>query len=176
MASILRPGVLNRKNLLRGSYAFFKYILGVIIFSLKGRLFISRRSLSPVIRMSAPASRQHSRTKLSSGSRQIDNLFLGETTRALDTKAAIPAINALNCSLSIFFFAKRSRGTLRYSFRSDGETQIWASSNAFTIDFLGRPPKANAEMITEVSMMTLSFLSVRLPPNGFHGVLNIING
>jgi hypothetical protein len=92
------------------SYRFLIYILGVHISSLKGRLPISRRSLSPVISIFAPASRQHSRMKLSFGSRQTDSFFLGAITTALDTKAEIPAIKALNCSLLILFFVNSSRG------------------------------------------------------------------
>jgi hypothetical protein len=46
----------------------------------------------------------------------------------------------------------------------------------FIRDFLGVPPKANAEMITLVSIITLSFLFVRLSPYCFHGIFNITNG
>ena len=50
-----------------------------------------------------------------------------------------------------------------------------ASSNAFITALLGVPPKARAEIITVVSITILFLLSVCLPPDGFHGFLNIID-
>lgn len=85
------PKVLNPPRKARG-----ETILNFEISVFKLVLSISRRSLSPVIRKSALAAAQHSRSILSSLSLQIDNLFFGVTTLALITNEAIPERSDLN--------------------------------------------------------------------------------
>lgn len=69
---------------------------GVNIVRANGRAFKSRRSLSPVIRKSAPDSRQHSSSILSDGSLQTEIFFRGWTTIVFVTKVAKPEINAFS--------------------------------------------------------------------------------
>jgi len=77
-------------------YASLMNLLDDKILNLEGSLPMAKRSLSPVIRKFAFASRQHSSSMLSSGSLQIDKLFAGWTSFALEIKAAMPEISAFN--------------------------------------------------------------------------------
>ena len=139
----------------------------------KGSVAMVSKSLSPLIRQSARAARQHSRTMLSSGSLLILSFLRGSTTVAAETTVAIPAMRISNCPALILPAAKSSCGTSRYSRRSSGETYRSASANAFLTARAGTPPNAKAETRTPVSITTLLFLRVRLPPDGFYRCFNV---